>query len=144
IAVAIIATMAIKTAVTTCPCPRSLNAPNADIGATGCSTIIPYKIRSQSVSDLRNPTLGPAFSVLKQISSIRCHPGGGLLNRFKSLIVQYPPHARKLYLLHNSLTLPLHFHTPVPPYSCNCLGGTVSFLSHFVTELRNSGPGFRV
>jgi len=30
--------MAIKIAVTTWPRPRSLSAPNADIGATGCST----------------------------------------------------------------------------------------------------------
>src|SRR5260221_597075 len=46
--------MAIRIAVTTWPRPRSLNAPNADIGATGCSTIIPYKIKSHSVSARRN------------------------------------------------------------------------------------------
>jgi hypothetical protein len=46
--------MAIKIAVTTWPRPRSLSAPNADIGATGCSTIIPYKIRSHKVSARRN------------------------------------------------------------------------------------------
>src|SRR6266481_5264566 len=46
--------MAIKIAVTTWPRPRSLNAPNADIGATGCNTIIPYKIKSHSVSVRRS------------------------------------------------------------------------------------------
>src|ERR1700719_59370 len=46
--------MAIRIAVTTCPRPRSLRAPNADIGATGCSTIIPYRIKSHSVSVRRN------------------------------------------------------------------------------------------
>src|SRR5712664_1146953 len=53
-AVKSMATMAIRIAVTTWPRPRSLNAPNADIGATGCSTIIPYKIKSHSVSARRN------------------------------------------------------------------------------------------
>jgi uncharacterized protein YwlG (UPF0340 family) len=53
-AVKSIATIATKLAVTTWPRPRSLRAPNADIGATGCSTIIPYKIKSQSVSARRN------------------------------------------------------------------------------------------
>src|SRR5579862_973809 len=48
------ATIAIRIAVTTCPRPRSLSAPKADIGATGCSTITPYKIKSQSVSVRRN------------------------------------------------------------------------------------------
>src|SRR5579859_5299382 len=84
------ATIAINTAVTTCPCPRSLKAPNADIGATGCSTIIPYKIKSQSVNDLRSPAFGPAFSVLKQLSSTCLSPKPRLLNRFKSLIVRHP------------------------------------------------------
>ena len=48
------ATSAIKIAVTTWPRPRSLSAPNADIGATGCNTIIPYKIKSHSVSVRRS------------------------------------------------------------------------------------------
>src|ERR1700738_2169203 len=48
------ATIAIKIAVTTWPRPRSLGAPTADIGATGCSTIIPYKIKSHRVSARRN------------------------------------------------------------------------------------------
>src|ERR1700681_3049726 len=46
-----IATMAIRIVVTTCPCPRSLSTPNTDIGATGWITMMPYRIRSQSVSD---------------------------------------------------------------------------------------------
>src|SRR5712692_4756506 len=53
-AVKSMATMAIRSAVTTWPRPRLLSAPKADIGATGCNTIIPYRIRSQSVSARRN------------------------------------------------------------------------------------------
>jgi hypothetical protein len=58
-----IATMAIKVAVTTWPRPRSLSAPNADIGATGCNTIIPYKIKSHSVSVRRNLGAAAATTV---------------------------------------------------------------------------------
>jgi hypothetical protein len=61
-AVKSMATIAIKIAVTTWPRPRSLSAPNADIGATGCSTIIPYKIKSHSVSVRRN--LGAAAATV--------------------------------------------------------------------------------
>src|ERR1700682_2085968 len=68
-AVKSMATMAIKIAVTTWPRPRLLSAPNADIGATGWSTIIPYKIKSHSVSARRNlgaAAVTVAASVLKQ------------------------------------------------------------------------------
>src|SRR6202035_5016604 len=42
--------MAMRIAVTTCPCPRSLRTPNTDMGATGWITITPYRIRSHKVS----------------------------------------------------------------------------------------------
>src|SRR5690348_12451195 len=61
--------MAIRIAVTTSPCPRLLSTPNADIGATGCSTITPYMMRSHSVSVRRRR--GPEFmpvSLLKRLS----------------------------------------------------------------------------
>src|SRR5260370_39018872 len=46
-----IATIAIRIVATTWPCPRSLSTPNTDIGATGWITIMPYRIRSQRVSE---------------------------------------------------------------------------------------------
>ncbi len=72
--------MATKMAVTTWPRPRSLRAPKA----TGCSTIIPYKIRSHSVSARRN--LGAAAATV--VTSVPNHrsfqdPELPLLNRFK-------------------------------------------------------------
>src|SRR5215472_14743481 len=80
--------MAIRIAVTTSPCPRLLNTPNADIGATGCSTITPYKIKSHNVSDRfsRGAVLTPT-SLSTQLSLRRqvvMQPGSSYLNRFKS------------------------------------------------------------
>src|SRR5580704_12605733 len=42
--------MANSRVVTTWPWPRSLITPNTDIGATGCSTITPYRMRSHRVN----------------------------------------------------------------------------------------------
>src|SRR5271165_1368317 len=41
--------MASSRVVTTWPWPRSLITPNTDMGATGCSTITPYRMRSHRV-----------------------------------------------------------------------------------------------
>ncbi len=49
-AVKTIATMAISTAVTTCPLPAFENAPNAGMGAVGWITMMPYRTRSQRPS----------------------------------------------------------------------------------------------
>src|ERR1035437_1209164 len=59
-----IATMAIRIVVTTCPRPRSLSTPNTDMGATGWITMMPYRIRSQSVSErLRRGTLAGGLAL---------------------------------------------------------------------------------
>src|SRR5215467_6087836 len=75
-------------AVTTSPCPRLLSTPNADIGATGWSTITPYIMRSHSVSERFSRGAEPAlFSLSKPISSWRqiyAAFGHHNLNRFKS------------------------------------------------------------
>src|ERR1700687_2286281 len=55
-----IATIAIRMVVTTCPRPRSLSTPNTDMGATGWITMMPYRLKSQSVSERlrRGPSAG--------------------------------------------------------------------------------------
>src|SRR5256885_3707 len=60
--------MAMSSVVTTCPRPRSLSTPNTDIGATGWMMMIPYRIKSHSVSVRRNrgaALLATVASVLK-------------------------------------------------------------------------------
>src|ERR1700680_4249418 len=64
------ATMAIRIAVTTWPCPRLLSTPKADIGATGCITMTPYKIKSHNVSVLRRRTWLVEVSLLKYRSLV--------------------------------------------------------------------------
>src|SRR5258708_15764607 len=75
-------------AVTTGPRPRSPSPQKAEMGATGGSTIAPYRIKSQSVSDRRSR--GPVFAPLslsKPFSFwgiISDAIGSNYLNRFKS------------------------------------------------------------
>src|SRR5260370_29324404 len=96
-----IATIAIRIVVTTCPCPRSLSAPNTDIGATGWITITPYRIRSQSVSErLRRGALagGLAVELIHALKTKPHYPAAttGVADSLLPRRNQTQPHSAKL------------------------------------------------
>src|SRR5215470_15900784 len=78
-----------RMAVTTSPWPRLLSTPNADIGATGWSTITPYMMRSQSVSDRLRPGAELALlSLSKPFSFLETNLGCDGARQFESFQVR--------------------------------------------------------
>src|ERR1035437_6962404 len=106
-----IATMAIRIVVTTCPRPRSLSTPNTDMGATGWITMMPYRIRSQSVSErLRRGTLagGLALELIPFLKTKPHYPAEITGLGEGSLVARGVAHSATLPHVHK---IPLEFYT---------------------------------